>query len=296
MRQQKRRVTEKAVIRWMEPRKFRELLETKPTILDCQPNVHDYIHQHIDGAVYINEESIRLSMMGLPHVWIPPHMAELLLRQLGISNSRPVAIYSSLGGKSDGDGMAQMVLAYSLVRYGHTEVIILNGGLERWKEESMPLSQATTKIDEGNFQVSLRSEFIASTKMIERAINNERSLILDNRLPELYVGNSGFPKPGHIPSAKNLPWTNLVMPNNPCQIKSKSHLTKIMRSFGIDFGKQLLLYCATGRKSAALFNIMRFLLDHEDVRLYEGSFTEWCSDPMRETVVGNEPTTAHGQI
>jgi thiosulfate/3-mercaptopyruvate sulfurtransferase len=280
---------EEGEMRWLGPEEFNDLIRDKPTILDCQPNVHDYIHQHIQGAVYVNEESFRLSRMGMPHVWLPEELAQLILRQLGVSNDRPVAIYGSIGTTSTGDGMAQMVLAYSLARYGHRDITVLDGGLERWEKESMPSTQATTKGKMGDFEVSIQKSYSASTRVLEAAIVGKESLIIDNRFPELYSGDSGFPKSGHIPGAINLPWTKLILPNNPCQIRSMSYLRDLLDGIGAMSGKKVLLYCATGRKSAALFNIMRFLMHYENVRLYEGSFTEWCADKRRRTVVGLNP-------
>jgi thiosulfate/3-mercaptopyruvate sulfurtransferase len=276
-------------MKWLGPEKFDDLLQKDPIILDCQPDVHDYVHRHIDGSVYVNEESFRLSRWGRPHAWIPGKLAQLILRQLGIDNDRPVAIYGSLGESLDNDGMAQMVVAYSLARYGHRDITILDGGLERWKEASMPLTKAATKTKLGDFKVHLHQEFIISTSNLEKTVGDGGSLIVDNRLPSLYEGDSGFPKPGHIPGAVNLPWTEFVMPSNPCQIRSTNYLRNMIKRVGASSGTKPILYCATGRKSAALFNIMRFLFNYDDVRLFEGSFTQWCADPKRRTTVGPKP-------
>jgi thiosulfate/3-mercaptopyruvate sulfurtransferase len=276
-------------MKWAEPKEFNELLLLNPSIIDCQPNVHDYIHQHIAGAVYVNEESVRLSKDGMPHVWLPDELAQLLLRQLGVSNRRPVAIYSSQGADSNGDGMAQMVLAYSLARYGHENISILDGGLEKWKEESFPVTQMATKVERGDFLASSNKDCCASTRVLESALDTGSALVIDTRLPELYRGDSGFPKPGHIPSSVNLPWTELVMPSNPCQIRNKSDLQMCVEKAGVKAEIRSIIYCATGRKSAALFNIMRFLLHLQKVWLYEGSFTEWCAEPSRKTVIGPLP-------
>jgi thiosulfate/3-mercaptopyruvate sulfurtransferase len=271
-------------MRWLGPEKFDDLLQMEPTILDCQPDVHDFIHQHIAGSVYVNEESFRLSNRGMPHVWIPRELAQPLLRQLGVDNDRPVVIYGSRGASANKDGMAQMVVAYSLARYGHRDISILDGGLEEWSVASKPLTNEITKGKLGHFQVCPHPEFCISTPDLEKAIHDKSSLIIDNRLPSLYQGDSGFPKPGHIPGAINLPWTEFVMPNNPCQIRPAQYLHNMVKKIGVLSRVEVILYCATGRKSAALFNIMRFLLHQGKVRLYEGSFTEWCSNPKRKTV------------
>lgn len=276
-------------MRWVDPSEFESLLEEEPTIIDCQPNVHDYIRQHIAGAVYLNEESLRLNMRGRPHVWIPSEVAQVFLRQLGIRNGRPVAIYGSRGSGSTGDGMAQMVLAYSLFRYGHGDITILDGGLERWMDGLLPVTRSPTKGDNGDFRASARRNLTLSVGALERALEEGNSLLIDTRLPELYQGESGFPKPGHIPGAVNLPWTELVMPNNPCRLRDTSSLRACLNNVKAIKTKKVIIYCATGRKSAALFNIMRFIFGIRGVRLYEGSFTEWCADAGRRTVTGKNP-------
>jgi thiosulfate/3-mercaptopyruvate sulfurtransferase len=280
--------TDKVRMRWMDPEEFHSFMQCNPTILDCQPNVHDHIHHHIVGSVYVNEESVRLSRMGMPHVWMPAEIAQSILRQLGVSNDRPVAIYSSRGADSTGDGMAQMVLAYSLVRYGHNDIAILDGGLERWQDSSMSLTQDMAKGTKGNIDVVVRTEYNITTQALKSALRSKKTLVIDTRLQELYQGESGFPKPGHIPGAVNLPWTQLVMADNPCQLRETSYLRDLLSKLGTN-SRNAILYCATGRKSAALFNIMRFLLHKKEVWLYEGSFTEWCAIKENSTTIGPVP-------
>ncbi|HMK16049.1 MAG TPA: rhodanese-like domain-containing protein, partial [Methanomicrobiales archaeon] len=78
-------------------------------IMDCQPNIHDYIRGHIPGAIFVEENHWRISR-DRPGVFLPPEVAELLLRRLGLRVDHPVVVASSAGPLSActtyiGDGL-----------------------------------------------------------------------------------------------------------------------------------------------------------------------------------------------
>jgi thiosulfate/3-mercaptopyruvate sulfurtransferase len=116
---------------WLEARLEDEAL----TILDCQPNIHDYVEEHIPGAVYMSEGLFRASLKGTPGVYVPPESIQPILRRLGLRPNGPVAVYTGTGPvKGWGDGLEQTMVAYSLARFGHNKVYLLDGGIDKWKE------------------------------------------------------------------------------------------------------------------------------------------------------------------
>ena len=88
-------------------------------ILDCQPNIHEYIQDHIPGAVYWHEGLFRIHEGTIPTRWIPKEAAQILFRTLGLEPDKPIVVYSSSGplsacGMFIGDGLEQTMVAYTL--------------------------------------------------------------------------------------------------------------------------------------------------------------------------------------
>ncbi|MFP4545958.1 MAG: rhodanese-like domain-containing protein [Methanomassiliicoccales archaeon] len=105
--------------------------------MDVQPNIHDYIQEHIPGAVYLNENFIRSYLVDKSGVFNPPETVEPYLRRAGIRRGRPAVVYTGKGPfKGWGDGLEQTMMAYSLARYGHCPIYVLDGGIDRWSRRA----------------------------------------------------------------------------------------------------------------------------------------------------------------
>ena len=75
-------------------------------LLDTQPNIHDYIKEHIPGAVYFNPELMRVPQDGVPGRYIPEDAVEELFGRVGVRNDMPVIVYTGTGPfKGWGDGL-----------------------------------------------------------------------------------------------------------------------------------------------------------------------------------------------
>ena len=264
-------------------------------ILDVQPNVHDYIMGHLPNAVYLNEGVLRSSMNGLPAVYVPPESLRLIFSRSGLNPDIPVIVYSGSGRYSrcaagSGDGLEQTMMAYSLVRFGHNHVYILDGGLEKWKEEGHGLTKLFPQSKEENFRVQVRKEFFVEYEEFKRIKDRNDVVLLDARPTESYEEGGLWIKKGHIPGAKSLPWRSLMEKENAKLLKSDPELKKIIEKFDITPEKTLMIYCGTGREATNEFLFFKFYLGHEKVRIYEGSFTEWSSYPENPSVTGKNPS------
>jgi len=262
-------------------------------IIDAQPNIHDYIRGHIPGALFVEETHFRLSRER-PGVFIPPGMAELLLRKLGIRPDLPAVVASSAGPLSActtyiGDGLEQTMLAYALARYGHRMVHILDGGIEKWQAEGRPLSQVFPHLPESRFPIRLREDFAIGYEEVKEAKERPDVILLDARPAAVYEGQGPWPKPGHIPGAVSLPWKSLMDPGNPKLLKPDDEIRAILAGKGITPEKTVICSCGTGREATNEFCLFRFYLRYPKVRLYEGSFTEWSMHPENPTVTGKNP-------
>ncbi len=262
-------------------------------IIDCQPNIHDYIRGHLPGALFLEENHFRLSR-DRPGVFVPPEVAELLFRRFGLLADQPVVVASSAGPLSKcttyiGDGLEQTMLAYTIARYGHRKVLILDGGVDKWQAEGRPLTQAFPKAVESEYRVQLRRDFLVDYGELLKTKDRTDVMLLDARPAPVYEGQGPWPKPGHIPGAVNLPWKGLMDPGNPKLLKPEEEIRAILAEKNITPEKTIICSCGTGREATNEFLLFRFLLSFPKVKIYEGSFTEWSMHPENPTVTGKNP-------
>ena len=284
--------SQSSTLKWIDPQWLKSNLDSlKPSIIDCQPEVYDYIKGHIPGAVYINEQHFRHYSKNLPTVFSSVNMIENLLSSASISNSRPLVVYGSNGLSTNcGDGLEQSMVAYSLVRYGHKDVYLLDGGLEKWISEGLELISDYPEVPQTEFVPLVKSELFVNYKQLLELINYPGVALVDVRPRTVYEGQGIWPKPGHIPGAVSLPWRVLMDHDNPRLLRPDPQIKELANTRGITPDKTVILYCGTGREATSAFLIFKYLLDYPNVAIYEGSFTEWCQYPQNKTVTGPNPS------
>ena len=284
----------KGIVKWVSTEWQKEHINDDLTILDVQPNVHDYIMGHIPGAIYLNEGLLRSAQNGLPAMYVPPEGISAVLGRTGIDADRPVLIYSGAGRYSRctaglGDGLEQTMMAYSLVRFGARQVYILDGGLEKWKDEDGELTKVFPTWKTTNFQAQVQKDYFVEYDEFKRMKDRSDVILLDARPYDSYKEGGLWIKNGHIPGALSLPWRTLMSKDNAKLMKSDEELQQLIARLNITPEKTLLIYCGTGREATNEFLFFKFYLGHEKVRIYEGSFTEWSAHPENPTVTGENP-------
>ena len=271
---------------WLEHNMGAEELQ----IIDTQPNVHDYIQEHIPGAVYLNQGLFRVPKKGLPAVYAPTEAIQAAFRRIGVEKDVPVVVYTGVGPfKGWGDGLEQTMVAYTLARFGHDKVHVLDGGIDNWKDEGRDVVQEFPKVAESGFKVEPRDEYNIAYDEFRDVKDNDDVVVLDARPPDIYEGQGPWIKPGHIPGAVNVPWKSLMHPDNPKLLKSDEDVRELIDGNGISKDKTIICTCGTGREATNEFILFKWYLGYPNVRLYEGSFTEWSSYPDNPTVTGKSP-------
>lgn len=272
---------------WLEER----LDDPGLRIVDTQPNIHDYIQEHIPGALYFNQDLLRVPFEGLPGEYIPAPAAKLLFDRIGLDGGQQTLVYSGVGPfKGWGDGLEQSMLAYSMIRFGHNRIKVLDGGIERWKAEGGRTAKEFPNMVGGDFKVEVRRNFFVGYNEFKNLLKDEEDVVvLDARPPELYSGKGPWQKPGHIPGAVNLPWRTLMDDDNPRLFKPLDGIRERIEAMGIDHYREVICTCGTGREATLEFLLFKYHLYFPKVRIYEGSFTEWSAHPENKTVIGKDP-------
>jgi len=167
--------------------------------------------------------------------------------------------------------------------YGHQNVSILNGGRDKWVKDGRALTPVVPSFRPGNFaateaNVNLRA-FLPDVVKIAKKIDRTTKLV-DIRSADEFSGKifapAGFQelaiRAGHIPGAKNVPWSNAVAPDGT--FRPASELKAIYAAQGIDGKKKVTVYCRIGERAAHTWFVLSEILGY-DVKLYDGSWTEY---------------------
>jgi thiosulfate/3-mercaptopyruvate sulfurtransferase len=161
--------------------------------------------------------------------------------------------------------------------FGHEKVSVLNGGLPAWQGKGYP----TTSGDGGEilpvkFQARLRPDLVRNYGEIKSNCALAKEQLVDFRSSARFRGEVAehFPgvKPGHIPGSKNLPYTELLAPNN--EMKNKSDIKSEYQKIHVDLDKPITTTCGSG-VTACIGALSLFELGIENVAVYDGSYTEW---------------------
>jgi thiosulfate/3-mercaptopyruvate sulfurtransferase len=123
---------------------------------------------------------------------------------------------------------------------------------------------------------------------VDRLRRDPRALLLDARATERYEGRVEpvDPRAGHIPGAKSAPTAGNLRPDGT--LLSPEELHTRYRALGADAAETVVCYCGSGVTAAHdLFAL--HLAGRTDALLYEGSWSDWSSDPQRPAATGPEP-------
>ncbi len=281
----------KGDIKWVSPEWLHEHLEDRNLlIIDTQPDIQDYLQSHIPNSVYINENTLRMPFNGISGSYVPLEIFSLIAGEAGLSPEIAAVIYTgSATHVRDFDGLAQTSVAYCLARFGHENIYILNGGLDRWKQENRRLTRRYPRLRQNRYPAVLRTEHMISTLELKQLKEQDDVILLDARAPHFYSGQGLWLKPGHIPGAVNLFWKRLMRPDNCCELKNLDEIVEIMFEAGATPEKTVICAGGTGREAVLEFIVVKWLLGYQSVKIYEGSFTQWCADAANPTVTGHNP-------
>lgn len=174
---------------------------------------------------------------------------------------------------------------WTLKLFGHPDVRILNGGQEKWVSEGRPLSTEEPDVNPTTYTALQRNESIrASRKEVHENIGNPSCTIFDHRSLEEYSGERvGLPgKPdvgaeryGRIPGAIHIPFDALL--NEDTTFKSVDEIKEIVGAHVSDPDTPIISYCRLAHRATLASFAMTELLGFRDVRVYDGSWTEWGS-------------------
>ncbi|AVH20980.1 sulfurtransferase [Nocardia cyriacigeorgica] len=230
---------------------------------------------HIEGAVRLDwkkdlQDQVRRD-------FVNQEQFSDLLSARGISNDDEVILY---GGNNN--WFAAYAYWYFKL-YGHNNVKLLDGGRKKWELDGRPLSTEPVSRPATQYKASAPDLSIRAFRDEVIAAIGAKNLV-DVRSPDEFSGKILAPahlpqeqsqRPGHIPGAINVPWSKAA--NEDGTFKSDEELAKIYAEAGLDGSKDTIAYCRIGERSSHTWFVLQELLGHQNVKNYDGSWTEYGS-------------------
>jgi len=202
---------------------------------------------------------------------------EKLLSAKGIANDTLVILY---GGNNN--WFASYAYWYFKL-YGHESVKLLDGGRKKWELDARELVEEVPERPETTYTAKPQNKAIRAFRDDVVAAIGSQNLV-DVRSPDEFSGKLLAPahlpqeqsqRPGHVPSARNIPWSKNA--NDDGTFKSDDELKELYAEEQVDLAKDTIAYCRIGERSALTWFVLHELLGVENVKNYDGSWTEYGS-------------------
>ena len=247
-----------------------------------------YAAGHVEGAAFLDLD-VDLSAPSGPGRHPMPERAQLerVFGAIGVDATTHVVAYDDAGG-----AIAARVW-FLLRRYGHERVSILDGGFPAWVAAGGPVSTDEPSFEPQalNLAAPQRSDVVDKAFVERLALGGGagRTLLLDARARERYRGDTEpvDARPGHIPSAVNAPFADLLVAkaDGTTGLKSKSELEAYFRSLGAGAADDIVVYCGSG--VTACLDVLALERAGFAALIYEGSYSDWARDDRLPGALGD---------
>ncbi len=200
--------------------------------------------------------------------------------RFGIDASTHVVAYD------DGSCMFALRLWWLMKWLGHARVSVLRGGIKAWVAEGYALETVTPTPEATSFVATPNPNVRRNTHGRRGQRCGRLPLFaLDARAEPRFRGEQEpiDPIAGHIPTAKNLPFTNLLEAGGPKPTATVRALFD--GAVAPAPATDVIAYCGSGVTACALIWAAA-CAGVEGIRLYPGSWSEWITSDARPVARG----------
>ena len=246
-------------------------------LVEVDVDTSAYEQGHIAGAVTWNWQS-QLQQNVVRDIVSRSEM-ESLLGGVGISPATTIILYG------DNNNWFAAWAFWQLKYYGHADVRLMNGGRALWLAENRPITTDVPSYPAAQYSITTENaDLRAMRDYVLQAVNSNSHALVDVRSPDEFSGalnappnlpQEGSQRNGHIPGAANIPWGQAVSEDGT--FKSADDLSELYGGRGIDGSRETIAYCRIGERSSHTWFVLSQLLGYDNVRNYDGSWTEWGS-------------------
>lgn len=230
----------------------------------------EYLSMRIPGAVYFDINKIAAPDTDLPHMLPTPRDFARDVGSLGIRHDNLIVVY-------DGPGIFSAARVWWTFRImGAENVVVLEGGFDRWKESGLPIETGTPNPPHVRvFETHFDATRVAALVDVVDNTKSSQAVVIDARPAARFHGEASEPRPGlrsgHIPGSKSLPFDQLIENGT---LKDAAQLNKAFTELGITEDTSVITSCGSG-VTAAVLSLALAETGRENTRLYDGSWAEW---------------------
>lgn len=201
---------------------------------------------------------------------------EKLLGEAGIGNDHTIVLYG------DANNWFACWAFWQFKIYGHSDVRIMDGGRVKWEKEGHPYTTDAPSYPAASYSASEPNHDLRAFRPeVESAVAAGDTNLVDVRSPDEFTGKVIAPpglmetaqRGGHIPGAVNIPWAMAAREDGT--FKSADDLRSLYDGAGVDMKRDTIAYCRIGERSSHTWFVLSYLLGRDNVKNYDGSWTEW---------------------
>jgi|SRR5687768_3171383 len=243
----------------------------------------DYTAGHVPGARFLWVNDIAPGTPDLSTELPPVAKLDSLMESLGVSDNSRVVVYAPTVSTM----AARVFMTLDYLGLGD-RAAVLDGGFNAWKAEGREVSTEVPKVVKGKFTPRVRAEAVVNAEGVKASIDKPGVRILDARTPDFYGATTtgpaagGYPRPGHIQSALNIPFTTLT--DSTGRLKDRATITAMFTAAGVQPSDRVITYCHVGQQGSLLLLAARYA--GLTTSLYDASFEDWSARGADYPVVG----------
>jgi thiosulfate/3-mercaptopyruvate sulfurtransferase len=255
------------------------LKDPKVVVLQVSRDRATYDAGHIPGARFFALSDLIVTRDGIMNELPPAAELKAALERDGVSDDSRVILYT------DGAVIPATRAYFTLDYLGHGDhAALLDGGIQKWRAESRPLSKDAPAVTPGHFTPRVRPETVVGIEAVKdmswaaTSKGGEAPRLVDARSAKEYSGATApqeVSRPGHIPGAVSVYWMDGQASKETPALKSAPELRKLYESLGVTPDRPVVTYCNTGMQASQSYFTLKYL--GYDVRMYDGSFSEWSN-------------------
>lgn len=231
----------------------------------------EYDAAHLPRAQFIQMSDISTPRgKGLILELPPVDQLKAAFEKLGVTDKSRIVVYFS---KDWITPTARVYMTLDYLGLGD-RTSILDGGLPAWRAEGKEVTTELSEPKVGRFTPRPKANLVVDAGWVSANLNKPNVAILDARASKFYTGQEAgqMPRAGHIPSARNIPFSSLVE-DSTNKFKSPDALRGLFSAVGVTPGETVATYCHIGQQASLLYFVARYL--GYDAHLYDGSFEDW---------------------
>jgi thiosulfate/3-mercaptopyruvate sulfurtransferase len=238
----------------------------------------EYLAAHIPGARFLDIDAVADTTNPAPHMLPSAEDFGRAMEELGVGRDDRIVVYDNSSTRNAARGW------FMFRHFGADRVAILDGGFQKWVAEDRPTESGEPAPRQAKFDPMERSDEVVSKRDVATGLGVP---LVDARGSGRFEGTEEDPRPGvatgHIPGARNLPFSELYNPDGT--FRSREEIRRLFDQARVDPGKPFVASCGSGVTANSLIFAAR-LLGNRDTRLYDGSWSEWGADPATPKETG----------